>query len=97
MEEIYPSCPGPFGGAELEYPLDFDIRIIYRLAEAGDFRTKLEITLAEVGVPWTLIQGVIKPGASYGRMGARISVDSKQRMEILYAAIAALPGVKVVI
>ena len=97
MEEPAPSCPGPFGEAQLEYPLHFDLRVIYRLAEVKDFQTELETVLTQVGVPWTLIQGVVKPDASYGRMGARITVDSKQRMDALYAAVAAIPCVKAVI
>ncbi|MCX7026492.1 MAG: hypothetical protein NT061_03170 [Spirochaetes bacterium] len=97
MNEDFPSCPGPFGGAELEYPLHFDLRVIYRLADTADFQKEFEAALTKVGVPWTLIQGVVKPGASYGRMGARIIVDSKPRMDLLYAAVAAIPGVKAVI
>jgi hypothetical protein len=97
MNEEAPSCTGPFGEAQLEYPLHFDLRVIYRLADAKDFQTDLEAALAGVGVPWTLIQGIVKPDASYGRMGARVTVDSKQRMDVLYAAVAAIPGVKAVI
>jgi putative lipoic acid-binding regulatory protein len=97
MNEELPSCPGPFGEARLEYPLHFDLRVIYRLADVQDFQTELETVLTRVGVPWTLIQGVVKPQASYGRMGARVTVDSKQRMDSLYAAVAAIPGVKAVL
>jgi len=97
MNEDSPSCPDPFGGAQLEYPLHFDLRIIYKLAEAQDFQIELEAVLTRVDVPWTLIQGVVKPQALYGRMGARITIDSKQRMDALYAAVAAIPNVKVVL
>lgn len=97
MEEPAPSCPGPFGGAQIRYPIAFDLRIIYRLSGTADFQTDLEAVLARVGVPWTLIQGTVKPDASYGRMGARITVDSKQQMDALYAAVAAIPCVKAVI
>lgn len=95
------ACPfgdtGHFGGAALEYPLQFDLRVIYRLDATGDFAQALKDTLAKVGVPCSLIQGVAKPLATYGRMGARVTVDSKARMDALYAAVAALPGVKAVI
>ena len=81
----------------IEYPIAFDLRVIYSLAGTADFQKDLEAALARVGVPWTLIQGVAKPAATYGRMGARITVDSKQRMDALYAAVAAIPCVKAVI
>jgi putative lipoic acid-binding regulatory protein len=95
-ENQNPSCSGPFGGAVLEYPLNFDLRIIYRITEV-DFADLLRKTLETLGVPCSLIQGVVKPNATYGRMGARVVVESKAKMDALYAAVAALPGVKAVI
>ena len=95
--ESGPSCAGPFAGIQIEYPVRFDLRIIYALAEAGDLETALQATLARISVPCSLIQGVAKPGAKYGRMGARVTVDSKAAMDRLYAEAAKLPGVKAVI
>ncbi|HEY9055279.1 MAG TPA: hypothetical protein VIO60_10730 [Rectinemataceae bacterium] len=93
-----PSCPAnPFGEAELSYPIGFDLRVIYLLEGAGDFQQSLEKALADAGVPWTMIQGTKKPEARYGRMGARVTVSSKAAMDKLYAAVAAIPGVKAVI
>lgn len=57
----------------------------------------LEKCLALAGVSYTLIQGISKPGARYGRMGARVRVDSEASMKKLYATVAAIPGVKTVI
>ena len=97
MEDTYPTCEGPFGNARVEYPVSFDLRIIYTLAEAPDLEASLEKALAASGVPCTLIQGISKPGAKYGRMGARVTVDSESSMKKLYALVAAIPGVKTVI
>jgi hypothetical protein len=97
MNGEIPACPSPFGDASIEFPVHFDIRIVYSLAENPDMQDSLEAALRGAGVPCTLIQGVAKPGARYGRMGARITVDSVVRMNDLYAAVAALPGVKAVI
>jgi len=44
-----------------------------------------------------MIQGIVKPGAKYGRMGARVAVDSQMKMSQLYAEVAKIPGVKAVI
>jgi hypothetical protein len=69
-----PSCPEPFGAAKIEFPVSFDLRIIYTLAENPDLQGGLEAVLAKLEVP-SLIQGAAKPGAKYGKMGARITLD----------------------
>lgn len=97
MGEEYASCAGPFGGAKIEYPVQFDLRIIYEVAAAGDLQATLETTLATAGIPCSMIQGIVKPQARYGRMGARVTIASKAVMDLLYARVSALPGVKAVI
>jgi putative lipoic acid-binding regulatory protein len=97
MSEAVSSCPGPFDGAQIEYPIRFDLRIIYAVADAPDLASILEATLVRLAVPCSLIQGVAKPGGKYGRIGARITIDSTQTMDKLYAEVAKIPGVKAVI
>ena len=97
MNEAFPSCAGPFGGIQIEYPVRFDLRIIYTKAEAPNLASELEAALSRLGVPCSIIQGVAKPEGTYGRMGARVSVDSKLTMDRLYAEVSKLPGVKAVI
>ncbi len=97
LPESGQSCAGPFAGVQIEFPVSFDLRIIYTLAEAPEFAAALAAALARISIPCSLIQGVAKPGAKYGRMGARVTVDSKAAMDGLYAEVAKLPGVKAVI
>lgn len=97
MNEASPSCAGPFGGIQIEYPVHFDLRIIYAKAEAPEMASALESALARLGISCSIIQGTAKPGGRYGRMGARVIVDSKQSMDRLYAEVSGLPGVKAVI
>jgi putative lipoic acid-binding regulatory protein len=97
MTEEHSSCPGPFGGVQIEFPVHFDLRIIYSKANAPDIASALEAVLARIAVPFSLIQGVAKPEGKYGRMGARVVVDSRQTMDRLYAEVAKLPGVKAII
>ena len=97
MSEVFPSCQGPFGGVQIEFPVHFDLRIIYTIAEAPNLSADLEAALRKTAVPCSLIQGIAKPGSKYGRMGARVTVDSKERMDRLYAEVAAIKGVKAVI
>ncbi|HET7839363.1 MAG TPA: hypothetical protein VFL04_06355 [Rectinemataceae bacterium] len=89
--------PMQFGGATLEFPVTFDLRIIYTLAEGSTITDDLERIFASLGVPCALIQGMAKPGAKYGRMGSRITLSSRQQMYSLYSAVGELPYVKTVI
>lgn len=97
MNEVFPSCQGPFSGVQIEFPVHFDLRIIYTIADAPNLSADLEAALLRTGVPCSLIQGIAKPGSKYGRMGARVTVDSKERMDRLYAEVAAIKGVRAVI
>lgn len=97
MNEDNPSCDGPFGDARIEYPVHFDLRIIYIVSEAPALSSVLEATLKRLGIPFSIIQGVSTPGGKYGRMGARVTIDSKQKMDSLYAEVSTIPGVKTVI
>ena len=97
IHDSYPSCSLPFGSEQLKYPLHFDLRIIYTLACVDDFQKELERVLEKTQIPCSLIQGVAKPGAKYGRMGARVVIETKEKMDSLYSAVAAIPGVKAVI
>lgn len=92
-----PSCSGPFGGATIEYPVHFDLRIIYTKAETTDLEAGLSAIFSRLGIPCSLIQGTAKPEGKYARMGARISVDSKLTMQRLYEEVGRIPGVKAVI
>lgn len=88
---------GPFAGAELEFPVAFDLRIIYVLAEGATIVEDLEAIYASLGVSCAMIQGVAKPGATYGRMGSRLRFDTREQMYSTYAAIGKLPYVKTAI
>ncbi len=92
-----PSCSGPFGGATIEYPVHFDLRIIYTKAETVDLEASLSAIFSRLGIPCSLIQGTAKPDGKYARMGARITVDSRLTMQRLYEEVGRIPGVKAVI
>lgn len=96
--EEAPVCEGPLGNATIEYPIGFDLRIIYIQAEAPTMSELLENTLKRLGIRFTLIQGVAAaPGKKYARMGARVTVGSQDSMNALYREVAKLPGVVTVI
>ena len=83
--------------AELEFPVSYDLRIIYVLAEGEGIREDLEALLAVHGVAWTLMQADAKPAARYGRFGVRLTLASREQMYALYEDLGKLPYVKTAI
>jgi putative lipoic acid-binding regulatory protein len=84
----------PLKGKELVFPISFELRLVYVLAEGGDIRRDLEHILAAHGVKWTLMQGDAKPGAKYGRFGVRLTMASREQMYGTYQDIGELAYVK---
>jgi hypothetical protein len=84
-------------GEELSFPVSFDLRLIYLLAEGPPIREDLERILRARGVAWTLMQGDAKAGAKYGRFGVRLTMDNREQMYGTYEDISKLPYVKTAI
>jgi hypothetical protein len=84
-------------GQELVFPISFDLRMIYALAEGRTIREDIEGILKARNVAWTLMQGDAKPGAKYGRFGVRLTMESRGQMYATYEDIGKLPYIKTVI
>jgi hypothetical protein len=84
-------------GEVLSYPISFDLRIIYLIAEGGTIREDLERIMAARGVAWTLMQRDAKEGAKYGRFGVRLTMESREQMYATYEDIGKLAYVKTAI
>lgn len=80
--------------AQIEFPVTFDLRVIYILAQGGTIQEDLEAIYQRLGVTCSLTQGVAKPGASYGRFGSRLTFTSREQMYATYEAIGKLPYIK---
>lgn len=91
------SCSALFGGAQMSFPATFDLRIIYVLADGASIQSDLEALYARLGVECSLLQGVAKPGAKYGRFGSRIIVRNRAQFYAVYAEVGKLPYVKAAI
>ena len=84
-------------GQELSYPIGFDLRIIYILAQGAQIREDLVRILAERDVAWTLMQDNANEGATYGRFGVRLVMQSREQMYATYEDLGRLAYVKAVI
>jgi len=97
MDELDRLPPRPFGGIDLEFPISYDLRIIYLLSGGATIQVDLERIFGELGVSCALMQGIASPGARYGRWGSRIALSSREQMYALYDRIGKLPYVKAAI
>jgi len=84
-------------GQEVRFPVSFDLRLIYVLAEGASIREDMERILADRKVAWTLMQRDAKEGAKYGRFGVRLTMESREQMYSVYEAVGALAYVKTAI
>ena len=87
----------PFDGAQMSFPVTFDLRIIYTLEGGASIQADLEDIYRRLGVECSLLQGVSKPGAKYGRFGSRVTLRNRAQFYAVYAEIGKLPYVKAAI
>jgi len=78
----------------MNFPVTFDLRIIYVLADGAEIQSDLEAIYARLGVECSLMQGMAKPGAKYGRFGSRVTISNRVQFYAVYAEIGKLPYVK---
>ena len=81
-------------GAELEFPLTFDLRMIYLKDEGPTIVEDLEAIYRARGVACAMIQGIGIPGSKYARMGSRLTFTSREQMYGTYDDIGKLPYIK---
>jgi len=94
------ACAGPFGAATVQYPVEFELRVIY-LAQgdggAGDGEA-LGQEIARLVRASGGEAGEARPlpakGPKYGRLAMNVRFDSQASMRAAYAAVGALPAVK---
>jgi hypothetical protein len=81
-------------GAAIEFPVTFDLRIIYVKAEGPGIQADLEAIYAARSVSCSLIQGMDIEGSKYARMGSRLTFVSREQMYGTYEDIGKLPYVR---
>jgi len=90
-----PQAPDPrLVGAEIRFPVTFDLRIIYLKSEGGTIVEDLEAIYRARGVTCALFQGIDIPGSKYARMGSRLTFSNREQMYAAYGDIGKLSYVK---
>ncbi len=91
------TCAQPFGGAQVEFPQTFDLRVIYSIETGSALRSELSTVFASNSVPCSRIAEVpTKPG-KYARMSASVTFSNLEQMRTVYAALGKIPCVKALI
>ncbi len=78
----------------LEYPVEFELRVIHTIAEGATLAAELGRVLSERGAALETPRALPSKSAKYGRLACRVRFEDKDGMYAAYAAIGALPGVK---
>lgn len=85
-----------FSGESIQYPVSFELRIIYTLAFGAtleeDLNRLLQARRASPGRP----EALPTKGTKYGRLAVAVVFADQESMRAAYADIAALPCVKAV-
>ncbi|GAB1484841.1 hypothetical protein MASR2M78_36590 [Treponema sp.] len=94
---IGPACPFQSAGDSVEYPVEFELRIIYKRDGEASIVADVEAAIVRAGV---LVKGSSDPspaGERWGRLGCKVNVKDKTSMDALYAEVSKLPAVKAAI
>ncbi len=84
-----------FDGADIEFPVTFDLRLIYEISAAATLNADLLAVFARRAVPCAAIETKnAKEGARYGRISARVTFSALEQLRATYDELGKLPYVK---
>lgn len=95
-----PACAGPFGAATVQFPVEFELRVIYLAqgpdgaGELGAFGREIARLVKAAGGIAGEARSLPAKGPKYGRLAMDVRFDSQASMRDAYAAVGALPAVK---
>ncbi|MBU0927371.1 MAG: DUF493 family protein [Spirochaetes bacterium] len=97
MDGKEPAQAADDGAEGLEYPIEFELRVIYTLAEGSGVAAGLGRILTERRAALGPTRELPSPSAKYGRLACSVRFADKEGLYAAYAEIGALPGVKAVL
>ncbi len=86
----------PLRGAKLQYPVSFELRIIYLAALCDELQAQVAEILRTNDISAGAPRLLPVSGKKYGRMAIQVEFLDEPSMHGVYAAIGALPAVKAV-
>ena len=92
--EENPSCAGPFGGAQIDFPQKFDLRIIYSVEGKETMRADLATIFAMNSLLCERVTDVPTRSGKYARLAATVEFVDLGQMRAVYEAVGKIPFVK---
>jgi len=86
----------PLRGAKLQYPVSFELRIIYLAALRDELQAQVAGIMRSYGISAGAPRLLPVSEKKYGRMAIQVEFIDESSMHGVYAAIGALPAVKAV-
>lgn len=87
----------PSGVEGIEYPVEFELRVIYARVTGATLQADLDTLLAERGVARGPVRSLPVSGERFGRLACKVAFQDKESLYETYQAIGQLPGVKAVL
>lgn len=97
MEQNLPDNALSSSTEGLEYPVEFELRVIHFLDGFDSLIEQFQRVLEEHHVSLEVPRTLPASGTKYGRMACKVRFENKESLYSAYTAIGALPGVKVVL
>ncbi len=84
-----------FGQNEIEYPVNYDLKVIFETTEAMDIQKRnLELVIEDADVPHKFIRSRQSSKGKYVSLTVNITLHSNEQLQYLYQRLKLLPGIK---
>jgi len=91
------SCPFERPADSIRYPLDFELRVIYRREAEASIQADVAQAALRAGLTGSIVGEPKTAGLRWGKLSCTVSIPDKARMDALYVEIAKIASVKAAI
>lgn len=85
----------PFNKEEIEYPVNYDLKVIFETTEAPDIQKRnLELVIEDAGVTHKFISARHSSKGKYVSLTVNITIRDNDQLQYLYQRLKLLPGIK---
>ncbi|MCK9271504.1 MAG: DUF493 domain-containing protein [Bacteroidales bacterium] len=84
-----------FNQKEIEYPVNYDLKVIFETAGAFDIlKRNLELVIEDAGVPHKFIGSRHSNKGKYVSLTVNVIIRDSDQLQYLYQRLKLLPGIK---
>ncbi|MDD2633772.1 MAG: DUF493 domain-containing protein [Bacteroidales bacterium] len=84
-----------FNQKEIEYPVNYDLKVIFETAGAFDIlKRNLELVIEDAGVPHKFIGSRHSNKGKYVSLTVNVTIRDSDQLQYLYQRLKLLPGIK---